>query len=245
MQPLTSRGLILLAILGGLALSAATSLTVQRYPFTLGSDYGASQSFQFSVREAGCVLARIEDWESLGTNTTPAEELALALADANSSSYYARNDGGFSELLPLWVSYAISSAEVNTIKAWKVSVSNYTKGGSTATGTLIVEIPPNQMPCEFRGAIPRLKKGQIDLSWRYTGKPFKGSFMVERLTQGASQWQVVSACTQFPTSKDDFSCADTKVTSGIRYYYRACAAMLASIKCGLTNLTPPVSVRAP
>lgn len=245
MQLLTSRSLILLAILGGLALSAATSLTVQRYPFNLGSDYGASQSFQFSIREAGCVLARIEDWESLGTNTSPAEELALTLGDADSSSYYARQDDGFSELLPLWISYAVSSVEADTVKAWKVSVSNYTKGGSTAKGTVIVEIPPNQMPCEFRGAIPRAKKGQIDLSWRYTGKPFDGSFIVERLAQGASQWQVISACTKYPNSTDDFSCADTRVTSGTRYYYRACAATLASIKCGLTNLTPPVSVRAP
>jgi len=243
MQPLASHGLTLIAVLLALVLSAASPI-LQRYSFNIGSDYGNSQSFPFSVKEAGCILAQIKSWEPAETNTAAAEELALTLADADNPGYYARNDGGFSSLLPLWTSYAVSASEVTEVKVWEVSVSNYTKSGGTAKGMIILEMPPTQIPCELKAAIPRSKKGQIDLSWRYTGKRFNGSFLVERLIDGTSQWEVVSACTKRTTSTD-YSCSDTGLTRGDRYYYRACAVTSTSSECGRTNLTPPVSVRAP
>jgi hypothetical protein len=161
------------------------------------------------------------------------------------TGYYARVDGSVSSVSPLWVSYAVVSTQVSRVKTWTVSVINFTKIG-TAKGTLNLKYPPTQMPCELKVA-PSRTKGQIDLSWIYTGKSFKGSFLVERSTDG-KQWSVVRACKKSsPTAlaaSTSYSCSDTGLKSSTAYYYRACAITSGS-KCGTADMTPAISVKVP
>jgi hypothetical protein len=103
--------------------------------------------------------------------------------------------------------------------------------------------PSTTAPCDLIATASNTK-GRINLSWRYTGRPFKGFFLVERSTNRKT-WSVVSTCQRYPTTTStSYSCSDSRLTSLTTYYYRACAITLGS-KCGTTNLTSVVSARAP
>ncbi len=103
--------------------------------------------------------------------------------------------------------------------------------------------PSATAPCDLRATASRTK-GKVDLSWRYTGRFFRGFFLVERSTD-RKLWSVVSACKKSPTtSTTSYSCSNTGLTSGKTYYYRTCAITSGS-KCGIINLTPVASVRVP
>ena len=245
MKSITS-GWFALLILLALALSAAgpasPTVKMQKFQFDIGSTYGDRNKFDFRVTKAGCILGQIKSWSRSGNTGPAAQELDLILNGSDRTGYYARNDGSRSSVSPLWVSYAVSSSEVGQVKTWTISVINFTGRGS-ATGSINVEFPPTQVPCELKAAVSRTR-GRIDLSWRHTGKFFRGAFLVERSTNGAN-WRVVRACTKKPSSRQtSYSCSDTGLTSGGVYYYRACAVTTGS-RCGRTNLTPAITVRAP
>jgi hypothetical protein len=226
---------------------AATPANTEDFIFGLGAAYGDGQKFNLKVSEAGCILAQITSWSRLGTSGSAASQLAVIINGSDRTGYYARADGRVSSVSPLWVSYAIAPTQVNRVQTWTVSVFNFTKIG-TARGMLNVKYPPTKMPCELKVA-PSRTKGQIDLSWIYTGRSFKGSFLVERSSDG-TRWSVVSACRiSSPTTSaasTSYSCSDTYagLKSTTTYYYRACAITSGS-KCETADVTPAISVKTP
>lgn len=226
------------ALAAGLAL-AAPPATKKSFTFDVGSAFGDSDNFSFTVTAAGCILAQVRPWAASTSGGTPASQLSLSLVGSDRSTYSQAN-GAASSVLPLWISFAASSSDVSKVKSWTISIGNFTRSG-TARGTIDLEYPSTQAPCELKAAVSRTR-GRVDLSWRYTAKAFKGSFFVERSTDGRT-WGVVRACTKSPTSVS-YSCFDTNLRSGTRYYFRACAVTLGA-KCGTTNVTPAVSVKLP
>ncbi|MBE7550897.1 MAG: hypothetical protein HS126_07450 [Anaerolineales bacterium] len=251
MKSVTSRYLVLaVAALLGLTLIAAgpnaPAAARDSFRFNLSSDYGDSDtSADFTVLQAGCILAQIPSWTASGS-IQKAEELSLVLYGPDTSGYYARSDGSASSIVPLWTSYAAQSSDVGSLDQWRISVFNFSKSG-TAQGTVSFEYPPTPMPCEFRAAISRDRtSGKVVLSWRYTGVPFRSSsFLVERSTNGR-QWSVVRDCAQeFSSQSDDYACADNGLTSGATYYYRACTTPNTDCTGIDATTTPPVSIQAP
>lgn len=225
---------------------AASSATLKDYKFDVNSTYGDRDSFNFTATESGCIVAKITSWSPSTTGGSPASELALILNGSDRTDYYARKDGGYTSIVPLWTSYSVTSDQVDKVKQWTISVVNFTKKG-TAKGTLNLEYPPTKMPCEFKITISRTK-GQLDLSWVYTGKSFRGSFLVERTTDN-NKWSVISACSKTApssstTKSTSYSCSNTGLTSKAKYYYRACAITSGSV-CGTSNRTPALNALAP
>jgi hypothetical protein len=224
---------------------AATAVNSKDFIFGVGGAYGDGDKFNVKVSEAGCILAQITFWSRLGTSGVAAGQLAVIINGSDRTGYYGRVDGKVSDVSPLWVSYAITSTEVSRVQSWTVSVLNFTKTG-TARGTLNLKYPPTQMPCELKVA-PSRTRGQIDLSWIYTGKPFRGSFLVERSSDGR-KWSVVSPCRKLPPTNSaastSYSCSDTGLKSSTTYYYRGCAITSGS-KCETTDVTPAISVKTP
>lgn len=93
-------------------------------------------------------------------------------------------------------------------------------------------------------AIPARKRGRIELSWHYTGRPFAGAFVVERSTNGSS-WRSVSACNiAFEEDVAAYGCTDASLRSGATYAYRACAVTRGTA-CTAAIATRAVSVKAP
>ena len=104
------------------------------------------------------------------------------------------------------------------------------------------EAQSNGSISEFRATPARLR-GRIELSWKFTGKPFTGSFVVERSTNGGA-WRAVSACVQpFDESTTSYGCADTGLTSGTRYAYRACISARGAT-CTKVSATKAIAVKA-
>ena len=95
---------------------------------------------------------------------------------------------------------------------------------------------------QFR-AVPSRTRGRIDVSWKYSGKGFNGSFVVERSTNGGA-WRTLGACTQSVAGKGSYSCSDTGLTSGTAYAYRACVAA-RDAACSAGTITKTVVVKAP
>lgn len=232
-------GVILLVMLG-LALIAARPawLTANQLPilFQVGSTRGDRYTFDFKVSQAGCVMAKITGWSSSNRSTVPARELALILNGSNRPGYYARNDGPASTNAPLWISYAVSAQDIKSVGTWTVSVVNFT-GSGTAQGTLSLEVPPTQIPCEFTALAGRTR-GSVNLSWRHTGSSFTGAFLVERSINGLT-WSTVKSCTKSTTGAT-YTCSDSGHISGAVYYYRACAIGSSLRKC-----SPAVRVQVP
>lgn len=245
MKPIALRWLapiILLVLALSAAGPASPAANFRTFDFNVGSAYGDRDIFRFTINESGCILAQIKPWSRSGTRGLAAEELALILNGSDRTGYYARNDGSASNVMPLWTSFAVSPSEVERVNIWTISVVNFTRRG-TARGTIELEYPRTQIPCELIAAASQMR-GRIDLSWRYTGRSFSGSFLIERSTNAGRTWNVVRACTESPTTSSAYSCSDTGLTSGRTYYYRACAITSGS-RCKTTNLTPPVMVRVP
>lgn len=238
-----SIGWIALLIVITLTISAANSSALPkqqiRLSFNVGSAYGDRDKFDFQVSKPGCILARVDSWSRSGNSGLAASELALILNGSDRSGYYSRSDGTASNIAPLWLSYAVSSSDVNKVGKWTISIINFT-GRGTAKGFISLETPPTRVPCEFQAAVSRTR-GQIDLNWRYTGRPFNGLFLVERSTNGRI-WYTVPTCTIRPSTRStSYSCTNTGLTSRTRYFYRACAVASGS-QCGGTNVTPAIAV---
>jgi len=222
------------------------SLTSSSYKFDVSSTYGDRDKFDFKVAESGCIIAKISSWTPSGSNKTPATSLALILNGSDRTGYYARADGTTTSIVPLWISYAVKIDEINKVKNWTISVANFTKKNS-AKGTLSLEYPPANTPCQLKIATTKTK-GKLDITWVYTGKPFRGSFLVERTTNGKT-WSVIRGCTsKAPTSTANstgYSCSDTGLGSGSTYYYRACS-ITSGNKCDEKKyITPAIAVRVP
>lgn len=230
--------ILVLALATQAAGLAAPHTASKSFNFDIGTTYSATDKFDLpKISEGGCILAQITSWSRSGNSGSPTSELALILTSTDIQGYYARADGK----APLWISYAIATKDAERVKTWSISVANFTKAG-TASGTLLVEYPATQIPCELKAAVSRTK-GQVDITWKHTGKTFRGSFLVERSTDSKS-WKVVSACTKSATASS-YSCSEKGLTSGRLYYYRACAVAAEAKLCGKENLTPPVSVKLP
>jgi hypothetical protein len=214
-------------------------------PFSVGSDYGDSSSpYTFKVSQTGCILAQISDWSPIKTGGTPAKELALILNGSDRNGYYARSDGSASPGLPLWISYAVLPNDLNRINTWTISVFNLS-GSGTAKGVIQLDSPSTRVPCELMAAISLKNKGTIDLSWRYTGPESTGFFLVERSETGRPlSWVSITPCRKPITASSDYICSDSGLTSGTRYYYRACWVASRTSSCGNADITPPVSARA-
>ena len=95
---------------------------------------------------------------------------------------------------------------------------------------------------EFR-ATPARARGRINVSWRYTGKGFNGSFVVERSTNGGA-WRTIGACTQAVTGKGAYGCSETGLSSGTAYAYRACMVSRGAA-CAGGATTKATVVKAP
>jgi hypothetical protein len=82
-------------------------------------------------------------------------------------------------------------------------------------------------------------RGQINLRWTYTGKAFRGTFLVER-SNNRTTWAPVTSCSlSYSTRTTTYTCTDTKLTSGRSYYYRVCKPATGSKTCTSANATIP------
>jgi hypothetical protein len=84
-----------------------------------------------------------------------------------------------------------------------------------------------------------MQRGQINLNWRYSGKAFRGAFLVERSNNGTT-WAPVTTCSLAYSSRSTaYRCTDSKLTSGRSYYYRICIPATGSKTCTISNATVP------
>ena len=96
---------------------------------------------------------------------------------------------------------------------------------------------------DFR-VMPARKRGRIELNWSYSGRPFTGSFVGERSTNGSS-WRSVGACNiAYDENNADYGCTDSNLRSGATYAYRACIVARGTA-CTAATATRTVSVKAP
>jgi hypothetical protein len=205
--------------------------------FSLSSTTTA-QKFSVAVPEAGCIMAQIKSWSAATPGTTAAAQLTL---NVTVSRRVAQTAGSATSLVPLWTSLALTTSDIVGVKSGTITVGMLSSRSSSARGTLWIEYPPSQTPCEFK-ALASTTRGRVNLNWRYTGRSFKGSFLVQRSSDGR-MWSAVSACTR-SASSSSYTCTDTGLTSARTYYYRACAVS-SGTSCSSTAVTPPLSVRAP
>jgi hypothetical protein len=83
------------------------------------------------------------------------------------------------------------------------------------------------------------QRGQVNLNWRYTGKAFRGTFLVER-SNNRTAWAPVTTCSlSYSTRISTYRCTDARLTSGRSYYYRVCIPATGSKTCTSTNATVP------
>jgi hypothetical protein len=239
--------LVILTTLLTPAISTASQiqLTTYREDFQVGPARGNRVPFPVEAGQAGCILARVQSWPPATSGSRPVK-VTLILNGSDRTGYYARSDGDTADPLPLWTSYAVSAREAGLVDEWTLSVINFTEG-STAEGTIQIEFPPSQTPCQFEANVPRTM-GVIDLSWHYTSPIQSDYFFVERSMPGTSSWSPVSDCRQRvdARSSDQYFCSDTGLRSKTSYTYRACwVASSSSRQCGTSNVTPAVSAKAP
>lgn len=234
------RRLILVALL---ALTAsATSYAAPRFATTsLGFNFGtrdgsSKRDLRIPRGAGGCILVQIRSWTPAANSRTAASRLTLRITDPNGRG--RDRSGSASTLLPLWISYAVSAPSQD--QTWTISVMKES-GIGTARGTVTIEYPPTRMPCEFTAGTSATR-GEIRLSWTYTGEQFRGSFLVERSTDGET-WSAVSACKKVVSQTTAYSCTDTRLRSAATYYYQACA-VTSGTRCGTTSRTPTVYARA-
>jgi hypothetical protein len=231
-------GAALILFAAPLIVLAAPDRSTTSSSFSLSSTT-TSQKFSVAVPEAGCIVAQIKSWSAATSGTTAATSLTLSAVISSSRS--AKVSGSATSLVPLWTSLAFTSSDIASVKSGTVTVSMLSSRSSSARGTVWIEFPPSQTPCEFK-ALAATTRGRVNLSWRYTGRSFKGSFVVQRSSDGRT-WSAVSACAR-SASSSSYTCTDTGLTSARTYYYRACA-LTSGTTCGSTAVTPPLSVKAP
>jgi hypothetical protein len=201
--------------------------------FSINSDYGARTTFSFQIREPGCVWAK-------ATWTGTAKNLALILNGPGRDTAYKRQDGSSGLLL----SYSLNAKDLTAGTNWVLTIANF--GGGRANGQIVIEIPPNQIPCEVE-AIPGKLPAQIVLNWRYTGKTPPGLFLVERSTDDKTWSRAAATCQLKPSpSRTSFACTDSGgLKSKALYYYHVCAVEASAGRCDTLNASPSISIRAP
>jgi hypothetical protein len=231
-------------IVAALAVLAVPLIVVAAPPAaTTSSSFSLSaafptQKFSVTVPEAGCIVAQIKSWSAATTGTVPASQLTLTVTISKSLT---QTMGSATSLVPLWTSLAVAGNDLTGVRSsGTITVSMPFSRSSSARGTIWIEYPPSQTPCEFK-ARASTSRGRVELSWRYTGQSFKGSFLVQRSSDGRL-WSTVSACTRSASSAS-YSCSDTGLSSARTYYYRACAVS-SGTTCGSTAITPPLSITA-
>jgi hypothetical protein len=75
------------------------------------------------------------------------------------------------------------------------------------------------------------QRSQIKLAWTYTGKAFRGTFLVQR-SNNRTTWAPITTCSLSYSSRTTaYSCTDTKLTSGRSYFYRVCIPTTGSKTC--------------
>ena len=204
---------------------AAPKYTTTSYNFRLTST-STVQRFPFAVLEPGCIIAQVKPWSAATSSRVSANQLNLTVMVSRT---IAQTTGPATSIVPLWTSLAVSDSDIIHSQTGAAVPIRSTVAISTArgtvsgmiSGTISVEYPPSQTPCEFK-ARPSAMRGRIDLGWRYTGRLFRGSFLVERSSDGR-RWIPVSACTR-SIALAQYSCSDTTgLTSLTKYYYRVAA----------------------
>jgi hypothetical protein len=199
--------------------NAAPPLATTTFDVSLAP--GARQ-VQFTLpkfKEAGCIIAQVPSWSG---NTS----LTLTIQGESGSSRPVSASQG-----PLWVSYEVSSRQAS--QSWVVEAQRGSSGRETLRGRLVVEYPTTQVPCLFTATPATGRK--VNLAWKYNGRSFTGSFIVERSSDLRS-WQAISDCTK-PSGQTRSSCSD-KVNQAGTYWYRVCTIGRGS-RCGSSNVTPP------
>lgn len=82
-------------------------------------------------------------------------------------------------------------------------------------------------------------RGNVNLTWNYAGKAFRGTFLVERSTNRTT-WTPVASCSySYSIRRTSYFCSDSKLTSGRGYYYRVCIPTAGSKTCTTANATVP------
>jgi len=86
-------------------------------------------------------------------------------------------------------------------------------------------------------------RGQINLSWIYSGKAFRNTFLVER-SNNQTTWMPLTTCNLYYSTKSPiYACSDTKLTSSRLYYYRVCIPATGVKTCPKTSVI--ASLKAP
>ena len=71
-------------------------------------------------------------------------------------------------------------------------------------------------------AVPARRRGQVDLSWLYSGPTQAAFFVVERSADGGI-WRPVDSCrTPVTAESARYRCTDTELASGSTYTYHLC-----------------------
>jgi len=71
-------------------------------------------------------------------------------------------------------------------------------------------------------AVPARRRGQVDLSWLYSGPTQPAFFVVERSADGGI-WRPVDSCrTPVTAESTRYRCTDTELASGSTYTYQLC-----------------------
>jgi hypothetical protein len=236
------------AITAALAILAASPLqptlasprqTSVEFPFDLSAEAGDADTYEFKIASPGCILAQIRPWTATTKDGIKAPRLELAVLGADNSLQPRQAvTNSCSSVSPLWVSYAVFSGEAARVPSWTVRVSNPDARG-TARGIMKIEYPPTQMPCALTARANR--QGGVDLTWRHSGRPFSGSFLVERSTDNGATWTAVSTCTVAVSNNSAYECRDEGATITPRLLYRACAVTSGNV-CSVSTVTPAVRV---
>lgn len=218
--------------------AAAARHTSVDFPFNLDAQAGDAASFEFKIASPGCILAQIRPWTATTKDGTSVRRLDLAILGADREQPRQALTNSSSAVSPLWVSYAVFSGEAARVPSWTIRVTN-PDGRGTARGIIKIEYPPTQMPCALTARASR--PSGVDLSWRHSGRPFSGSFLVERSTDNGKTWGPVSTCTLAVSNNAAYACRDESATVTPQLLYRACAVTSGNV-CAGSTVTPAVRV---
>lgn len=150
----------------------------------------------------------------------------------------------------LWAPAPVSAADSLPFKqAHQPLVWEQETEGDSATPTEAPTEAPTEEGTDSSGIVDlhatagRLR-GRVELSWSVNDQANEGVFVVERSTNGSS-WRPVKACSQhYDPDQADYSCTDTRLTSGTTYAYRVCLAAKGTT-CSSASPSQPVTLKAP
>lgn len=205
--------------------TAAPARVAIDFPFDTATARGGAATFSFKVSTAGCIVAQV---------TTLSPSNATVRLDLSNSRTVANKTIRQSSIGTTWLTAPVPASAANG-STWRLSVSAPT---GSAKGSVRIEYPPTQVPCEFTAAA---RGSEVTLSWTAPARPSGGTFLVERsdaTTRPA--WRAVRGCNKPARESQAFRCAESGVSNGA-YLYRACLVSSGS-RCGTTNVTPPLAV---